>query len=223
MSRATNAQPQPKLFDPGYKADRELAALAKEINKSDTEVVRLTGQCLETARHTGELLLEAKRACGHGKWLIWLKVNVKCSQQSANVYMRLAGHWDQITNAGNFIAQMSIRQALSLLDRGGLKKSGLVPAADSAAEPEAGDPKGGEDGAGFGVRDGCHDFYTVKLHFALSQEQRWQEMVATARADFNVDTDDEAVFRALETYTKGRGAAIGLSDAMTFHKLGNSE
>jgi hypothetical protein len=202
---AAKTRTQPKLYDPGCKADPQLSALAKEINKNHADVERLAGQCLEAARETGELLLKAKAGCGHGRWLAWMKVNVKFSQQTANTYMRLAKHWDQITSAGDLsIRQLSIRQALTLLDRGGLEKSGLVPAADLAAEPEAADPQGALEKASPHVRNGRQVFYTAKLEIARAQQQRWQQMVATARADFQAETDGEAVFRALEAYLAGK-------------------
>jgi hypothetical protein len=201
MNRVATAPVGPRLFDPGHKADGELAALAKQINKSHAAVERHASDCLERARQTGALLLQAKGACGHGGWVNWLKANVKFSQQSAATYMRLARHWEQIESAGYFVRRLSIRQALALLCPGGLEKSGLVP--DAGTEPEAAGPKGREEGAGFDLRDGRKDF-TVKLLIALSHKARWLEMVATARSHFDVDSDGEALFRALEAWA-GRG------------------
>ena len=44
----------------------------------------------EHYRAAGIALIQARELCGHGKWLPWLKSNVKFSQQQASRYMQLA-------------------------------------------------------------------------------------------------------------------------------------
>jgi hypothetical protein len=68
----------------------DLAVLATQINASHEAGEGATRKGLEHFRAAGEALRKAKAACGHGKWLAWLKTNVRCSQQQASRYMRLA-------------------------------------------------------------------------------------------------------------------------------------
>jgi hypothetical protein len=82
----------PDLFDPPamVRPAEDLAALAARANAEHEAGERLTRKGLEHYRAAGEALRKAKAQCGHGKWLAWLKANVKFSQQQASRYMQLA-------------------------------------------------------------------------------------------------------------------------------------
>jgi ParB family chromosome partitioning protein len=67
-----------------------LAALAKKINKEHHAGECARHEGLECYRRCGKLLLRAKKRLGHGKWLPWLKANIKVTQQRASHYMQLA-------------------------------------------------------------------------------------------------------------------------------------
>lgn len=45
---------------------------------------------LEHYRAAGLALIQAKRACGHGRWLPWLRTNVKFSERRARQYLAFA-------------------------------------------------------------------------------------------------------------------------------------
>jgi hypothetical protein len=85
-----------------------LEALAAEINAAHEAGEKSTRAGLEHFRAAGEALLKAKKECAHGKWLKWLKENVKFSQQTASCYMRLAADWDKLPAAGNLRGALRI-------------------------------------------------------------------------------------------------------------------
>jgi ParB family chromosome partitioning protein len=68
----------------------ELAALAAQINAEHAAGERAARRGMAHFRAAGLALLKAKAACGHGRWLPWLKANVQCSQRRAQRYMALA-------------------------------------------------------------------------------------------------------------------------------------
>jgi hypothetical protein len=88
----------------------DLAALAAEINAEHKAGEQATRKGLEHFRAAGAALLKAKAACGHGNWLPWLQKNVKFSQQTASVYMRLAKDWDD-----KLLAAGDLREAMRIL------------------------------------------------------------------------------------------------------------
>jgi hypothetical protein len=89
----------------------DLATLAAQINREHAAGEEAARRGLEHFRRAGEALLKAKEKCGHGKWLPWLKANVKVSQQTASAYMRLAEGWGKLPAAGNF----TLRDALKVI------------------------------------------------------------------------------------------------------------
>ena len=56
-------------------------------------------------------VLRAKKQVGHGKWLAWLKGNVRFSQFTASAYMRVAKNWEQMKDLSN----LSLRDVLQML------------------------------------------------------------------------------------------------------------
>jgi hypothetical protein len=54
--------------------------------------------------------LEAKPKCGHGKWLKWLKENVRVTQQQAWRYMELARNWDPSKSVAATDLEGALRQ-----------------------------------------------------------------------------------------------------------------
>lgn len=68
----------------------DLADLAAAINAEVQAGDQSSRRGVEHYRAAGLKLIEAKRRCGHGAWLGWLRANVRVSQQHASRYMRLA-------------------------------------------------------------------------------------------------------------------------------------
>jgi hypothetical protein len=79
-------------FDPPavVRPAEDLGELAAAINREHEAGEACTRRGLEHYRRAGEALVKAKAQCGHGRWLPWLKANVRFSQQQASRYMQLA-------------------------------------------------------------------------------------------------------------------------------------
>jgi Protein of unknown function (DUF3102) len=104
------------------------ADLAAQINAEHEAAFGKAREALEHARRAGELLLQAKGAVGHGKWLPWLKTNCKFSERTAQAYMRLASQWDRLQSKSAAVADLPLRDALELLaDKSPPSASVLLP------------------------------------------------------------------------------------------------
>src|SRR5215216_1060692 len=89
-----------------------LETLASEINEGHRAFI---GSLLKTAEHgirAGELLSEAKAQCNHGEWLPWLENNFEGSARTAQEYMKLYKHRDEIRTKTQNSAHLSISGAL---------------------------------------------------------------------------------------------------------------
>lgn len=86
-----------------------LSDIAAEINQQHDLARVYAGQAFDHAAKAGLLLIEAKRHVPHGKWLAWLKANVKVSARQAQNYMKLASCPEQKRNA---VADLSMRKAI---------------------------------------------------------------------------------------------------------------
>ena len=92
-----------------------LPILAHEINQAHLKVCRAARMSLKHAIAAGRLLLEAKEAAGHGKWLEWLSLNVVVSERTAQDYMRLAQHQGRLPPNSAAAADLTIRAAIGAL------------------------------------------------------------------------------------------------------------
>jgi hypothetical protein len=68
----------------------DLDALAYEINAAHKAGKDANLSSLKHYREAGDKLLKARKACGHGTWLAWLKANLTFSQATAYRYMEWA-------------------------------------------------------------------------------------------------------------------------------------
>jgi hypothetical protein len=114
-----------ELFDPPgiVRSVDALAELAGRINAEHAEALSAARASLNHARNAGLLLLEAKKQCGHGRWLPWIKANVRFSERTVQTYMRVAKRWPEIEAKAQATADFTIEDGLKLL-----------------AEPKADDP-----------------------------------------------------------------------------------
>lgn len=74
----------------------ELQTMAVAINELHTQVLLHTRSALESAKASGELLLQAKALLPHGQWLPWLEENCQVSPRQAQRYMQVADRWEAI-------------------------------------------------------------------------------------------------------------------------------
>ena len=111
-----------------------LAVLADEINAHHRAAEAALNRGLEEAHKCGELLLEAKASCPHGTWQKWLADNFRGSTRSAQCYMRIANHWQEIEAKSADSALLSIDGAVKLLAAPKPKEKPSAP--PTAPEPD---------------------------------------------------------------------------------------
>ena len=103
-----------------------LSELATDINENHELALMYVGQSFDHAVKAGLLLIEAKAQVQHGKWLAWLKANVKVSARQAQNYMKVASCPEQKRNA---VADLSLRKAIHELALHKVQDGDRVPAA----------------------------------------------------------------------------------------------
>ena len=94
-----------------------LAALAAEINAEHDAAESHARKAIEHARAAGDKLLLAKAGVAHGQWLPWLAANCPAiAERTARAYMRLARHWTTLETKSATVADLTINDALKLLN-----------------------------------------------------------------------------------------------------------
>ncbi len=93
----------------------DLTTLATRINEEHRQAEAHAVSAVEHAAKAGRLLVAAKAGCAHGAWLPWLEANVACSVRTAQAYMRVARHWDELAAKSADPAHLSIDGALQML------------------------------------------------------------------------------------------------------------
>jgi hypothetical protein len=74
----------------------ELNSLAQQINAEHRAFVGTLQKTVEHGIRAGELLAAAKKQCPYGTWLDWLKGNFEGAARTAQEYMRLYNHRDEV-------------------------------------------------------------------------------------------------------------------------------
>jgi hypothetical protein len=92
-----------------------LEKLANDINYEHDQVTQAVRESLEHARKAGALLAQAREQIVHSgqPWLAWLKDHCQFAQTTANNYLRVFRHWDDLPTEG--LASLSLRGALAAL------------------------------------------------------------------------------------------------------------
>jgi hypothetical protein len=90
----------------------QLGVLARKINEEHRAFTAALSTALERGIHCGELLALAKEHCPHGTWLPWLEENFEGATRTAQEYMRLHTHRDEIRSKYADSAHLSIGEAL---------------------------------------------------------------------------------------------------------------
>jgi ParB family chromosome partitioning protein len=95
-----------------------LGELAARINAEHQAGEKALREGLEHFRVVGEMLLQAKNRCGHGRWLRWVAENLCFGDRQARKYMRLARKWGKLKS--ELGSDLSLADALrSLTEEGG--------------------------------------------------------------------------------------------------------
>jgi|SRR6516165_3574606 hypothetical protein len=101
-----------EVIPPGRLSLPELVARVNDEHKQVKECV------IKGAQHAvkaGELLWEAKRKAGHGRWLEWIAENCEFSDRTAQLYMKLANALPQVANPQS-IADLSLTGAIKMIE-----------------------------------------------------------------------------------------------------------
>jgi hypothetical protein len=91
--------------------------LAAQINEAHKLAREHAESAIEHAFRAGELLIESKSKLAHGKWLPWMRENVKFSERTAQSYMRLASSQHSILKSVGEGENFSVRRALEHIKR----------------------------------------------------------------------------------------------------------
>jgi len=97
-------------------AQQELETLAQTIRTADQGVTHAAANLVEHALAAGDALLRAKAKVGYGNWLRYLKDKCDLSEDRAERYMRLARGRDVIEANSARVRNLSLTQALRLID-----------------------------------------------------------------------------------------------------------
>jgi len=89
-----------------------LQELAAEINAEHRAFVGTFRKTVEHGIRAGELLAQAKAECKHGTWLPWLEENFEGAIRTAQEYLRLYNHRDQLRAKTRDSAHLSMSGAL---------------------------------------------------------------------------------------------------------------
>jgi hypothetical protein len=96
-----------------YQTPKSLAELAAQIDAEHDRAEKAIHDALAHARGAGALLAEAKARVPHGEWLGWLKAHCNFTPRTAQRYMQLAEHWEEIVAKGG--EGLNLNGALKLL------------------------------------------------------------------------------------------------------------
>jgi Protein of unknown function (DUF3102) len=92
--------------------EKSLGELAEEINAEHRAFVGTFRKTVEHGIRAGGLLADAKKQCEHGTWLTWLQENFEGALRTAQEYMRLYNHRDEIQAKTRDSAHLSVSGAL---------------------------------------------------------------------------------------------------------------
>jgi hypothetical protein len=92
--------------------EKSLDKLAEEINAEHRAFASTFRKSVEHGIRAGELLAQAKSQCQHGAWLPWLEANFEGAPRTAQEYMRLHNHRDEIRAKTRDSAHLSVSGAL---------------------------------------------------------------------------------------------------------------
>ena len=88
-----------------------LTDLAARIRAEHENSILAVKRGLAHAISAGQLLIEAKAQLQHGQWLPWLRDHCQVPERTAQLYMKLATHGDEIRS----VADLTVRGAMAAL------------------------------------------------------------------------------------------------------------
>lgn len=183
----------------------DLATVVQRIADEHEACCQAAQQSLAHAMRCGELLLQAKAECGHGKWQPWLRENFPGSTRTAQVYMRLAKNREMIELKTQASAPLTIDEAISVISQPVVDYDELF---EQALDFPAGELVG----------DDRDTLALVRGDMAMKAASGWYSGFASPRIEMELPLPErillieqlEAVQRALAVWQLRLGAALGL-------------
>jgi hypothetical protein len=116
LSTALVLRPEAPLPAPLPEAARTLAEIARDVQRSHAEFMAGLSQTAVKAIETGEFLLEAKQLVKHGQWQDFVMLDCGLKLSTAQMYMKLAAHKDELEQlvAANPQSSRGLSQAQAL-------------------------------------------------------------------------------------------------------------
>ena len=93
----------------------QLISLAAEINTLHDSAQQAAMTAVQYAAKCGEKLIQAKNACAHGEWSLWLKDNCRLSQNQSAKYMKLFREMPNLLNSPSTVNFTGIEAAIAYL------------------------------------------------------------------------------------------------------------
>jgi hypothetical protein len=116
--------------------DDRLPILAAQINQAHDMASRSAQAAISHAIAVGEGLIEAKALVGHGEWLPWLSENFDFSERTAQKYIRLAKHRDEVQSNTKETSYLAIDEALKHIGKANPQRVADLPIREGApSEP----------------------------------------------------------------------------------------
>ncbi|RZS82062.1 DUF3102 family protein [Phyllobacterium myrsinacearum] len=148
-----------------------LPILVTEIRQSHERALVALRSAAEAARQSGDALIEAKALVGHGEWLPFLK-ETGVSERTAQRYMKIAKNWQAIAGKTTSVSDLSVNEALRLLDgRDELERALVLQAEAEALQQELNFLKSTVDTADVGG-----------LHFIIARTEELHKKAVVIRA-----------------------------------------
>jgi hypothetical protein len=119
----------------------DLAALARRIKAEHAAAGASFQAGLLHARAAGDLLVQAKAQVPHGEWLPWVADNLRCSERTAQAYMRVARRWDELEAKAQGLADLTFEGGLKLLAAPEEWPRPEAAGAEALAEPDGRDTR----------------------------------------------------------------------------------
>ncbi len=94
---------------------RTLVDLRDNINAAHADYQSQSISALARARECGELLIEAKAAVAKGRWLAWIKANIKCTPRTCQYYVAVAKHWAELGDQYETVSHLTLKSAIKML------------------------------------------------------------------------------------------------------------
>jgi hypothetical protein len=90
----------------------DLAARIKAEHDASTLAIK---RGVEHAIRCGRLLIDAKEQIKHGQWLPWLRDHCGVNERTAQQYMRLARHAEELESKSASLADLTVEEAVALI------------------------------------------------------------------------------------------------------------